>query len=91
MNGQELDTFMARQALFMERGAVPQDAERMADKLVARDRGDDARRLCLECQHLRGAGPYRCGNARAAGVPADLARELVLMPQRCDGFKDKTP
>ncbi len=86
MNGQELDTLMARQALFCQRGAAPQDAERLADRLVNRDRDDDDRRLCLECRHLRGAGPYRCGNARAAGLHADLARGLVLTLQRCHGY-----
>jgi hypothetical protein len=88
MNGQELDTLMARQALFCQRGAAPQDAERLADSLVNRDRDDDDRRLCLECRHLHGAGPYRCGNARAAGVHADLARDLVLTLQRCHGYDD---
>ena len=67
--------------------AVP-DAERLADSLVNRDRDDDDRRLCLECRHLHGAGPYRCGNARAAGVHADLARDLVLILQRCHGYDD---
>lgn len=86
MNGQELDTLMARQDLFQQRGATPQDAERMADKLVTRDRGDDERRLCLECRHLRGEGPYRCGNARAAGVHTDLARDMVLNLQHCHGY-----
>lgn len=87
MNGQELDTLMAREALFCQRGASAQDAERLADRLVNRDRDDD-RRLCLECRHLRGAGPYRCGNAQAAGVHADLARDLVLTLQRCHGYDD---
>ena len=88
MNGQEIDTLMARQALFCQRGAASQDAERLADSLVNRDRDDDDRRLCLECRHLRGAGPYRCGNARAAGLHADLARGLVLTLQRCHGYDD---
>lgn len=88
MNGQELDTLMARQALFCQRGASAQDAERLADRLVNRDRDSDDRRLCLECRHLRGEGPYRCGNARAAGVHADLARDLVLTLQRCHGYED---
>ncbi len=87
MNGQEIDTLMARQALFCQRGAAPQDAERLADSLVNRDRDSDDRRLCLECRHLHGAGPYRCGNARAADVRADLARDLVLTLQRCHGYE----
>ena len=86
MNGQELDTLMARQALFMERGASPQDAERMADKLVSRDRGEDDRHICLECRHLRGESTYRCGNARAAGLHPDLARDMVLTLQHCHGY-----
>ena len=88
MNGQELDTLMARQALFCKRGAAPQDAERLADSLANRDRNVDDRRLCLECRHLRGEGPYRCGNARAAGVHTELARDLVLILQRCHGYDD---
>lgn len=88
MNGQELDTLMARQDLFCQRGASAQDAERVADKLVDRDRGEDDRRLCMECRHLRGEGPYRCGNSQAAGVHADLARDLVLTLQRCHGYED---
>ena len=88
MNGQELDTLMARQDLFCQRGASAQDAERLADSLVIRDRSDDDRHICLECRHLRGAGSYRCGNARAAGLHADLARDLVLTLQRCHGYED---
>lgn len=88
MNVQELDTLMARQDLFCQRGASAQDAERMADRLVNRDRDDDDRLLCLECRHLRGEDPYRCGNAQAAGVHADLSRDLVLTLQRCHGYED---
>ena len=88
MNGQEIDTLMARQDLFYQRGAAPHDAERLADSLVSRDRDDDDRRLCMECRHLHGAGPYRCGNARAAGLHADLARDLVLTLLRCHGYGD---
>ena len=88
MNGQELDTLMARQDLFRQRGASAQDAERLADRLVNRDRISDDRRLCLECRNLRGTGSYRCGNARAADVHADLARDLVLTLQRCHGYED---
>ena len=90
MNGQELDTLMARQALFCQRGASAQDAERLADRLVNRDRDDDDRRLCLECRHLQGATPWRCGNWFMAGVAvrsgdAGLARDMVMLLQRCPG------
>lgn len=86
MNGQELDTLMARQYLFCQRGASAQDALHLADSLVSRDRSDDDRRLCLECRHLHGAGPYYCGNARAADWPTDLPRNLVQILQRCHGY-----
>ncbi|MFN7855502.1 MAG: hypothetical protein ACK5OA_02780 [Acidovorax sp.] len=88
MNGQELDTLMARQDFFCQRGESAQDAERLADRLVIRDRSDDDRHICLECRHLRSSGFYRCGNARAAGLHADLARDLVLTLQRCHGYED---
>ncbi len=91
MNEQELDTLMARKALFQQRGASPQDAERLADKLVGRDRGDDDRRLCLECRHLRGNGPYRCGNPRVADLHPDLPPEWVLLFQRCHGYGARLP
>ena len=87
-NVQELDTLMARQDLFCQRGVSAQDAERVADSLVIRDRSDDDRHICLECRHLRGVGSYRCGNARAAGLYADLARDLVWTLQRCHGYED---
>ena len=86
MNEQELGTFMARQDLLQQRGASPQEAERLADMLVNRDRSDDDRHICLECSHLRGMGPYRCGNARAAGMHPYLARDLALTLQRCHGY-----
>lgn len=78
----------ARGHLFTRRGLDEAEAEKSADGLVIRDRGGDDRRLCLECQHLRGIGPYRCGNARAADVHADVARDLVLTLQRCHGYLD---
>ncbi len=87
-NTAEIELFNRRAALFVRRGAGEPQAEAMADRLVNRDRDDDDRRLCLECRHLRGEGPYRCGNARAAGVHADLARDLVLTLQRCHGHED---
>ena len=72
-----------------ETGSVvePHDAEALADKLVQRDRESDDRRLCLECPHLSGFGPWRCNQWRRAGlgqpgIPGDLVRQL----QRCNGF-----
>ena len=89
MNGAEIDTFTARLARFTDRGLSLIDAERLADRLVQRDRDLDDRRLCLECAHLRHGG--RCGNWQHAGVAIrardnQLHGDFTAMLQRCDGF-----
>lgn len=69
-------------------GASNRRKSTLVDKLVIRDRKGDDRRLCLECAHLHGAGRWRCGKWRAADVPVQgLARDLVLILQRCNGFR----
>jgi hypothetical protein len=88
MNTTEVDTFMARLARFTDKGLSHDEAERLADALVIRDREVDDRRLCLECIHLQGFGRWRCGNWQAADVGRQgLARDLVRMLQRCGGFQ----
>ena len=93
MNGGEIDTFTQRLHQFTRRGLAELDAESLADKLVTRDREADDRRLCLECLHLKsGAGLWGCNQWKraglgAAGVPADLVRQL----QRCDSITKATP
>lgn len=98
MNGAEIDTFTARLARFTDRGLGLDDAEALADKLVARDRESDDRRLCLECFHLSGGERrgWDCRNWQRAGVAnkardAQLSAALVYQPQRCNGFKEVTP
>ncbi len=96
MNGREIDAFTSRLARFTDKGLPLMDAEQQTDRLTIRDREGDVRRLCLECAHLQGIGPWGCGNWRKADVcmrsgDAALARDLVLMLQRCDGFKTTTP
>jgi hypothetical protein len=55
------------------------DAKGRAEMLLHRDRGDDHRRLCVECAH---AGPgYRCAKGEAF---------LLDQLQRCPVFKEKT-
>ena len=94
MTGREIDTFTARLHHFTRRGLAEPDAEKLADKLMTRDRESDDRRLCLECAHLAGyAGPWGCRNWQRAAVAnkardAQLSAALVNQPQRCDGFKD---
>ena len=89
MNTAEIDTFTARLALFTDRRVILDDAERLADRLVIRDRERDDRAMCLECTHLQRGG--RCGNWQRAGVAirawdAQLATEFMHLLQRCDGF-----
>ena len=86
----EIELFNRRAALFVRRGADEAQAEKLADRLVTRDREDDDRRLCLECRHLQGATPWRCGHWFMAGVAvrsgdAGLARDMVMLLQRCPG------
>ncbi len=91
MNSREIDTFTARLARFTEKGVSLGDAEPLADRLVIRDREADDRRLCLECSHLQGYARWRCGNWQAASVARQgLARDLVLILQRCSGFRPAT-
>ena len=96
MTGAEIDTFTARLHQFTGRGLAEPDAERLAEKLVTRDRESDDRRLCLECVHLTGhsAGAMRCTNWQRAGVAmrakdAHLSAALVCQLQRCDGFTEQ--
>ena len=96
MTGREIDTLTARLHHFARRGLVEPEAERLADKLVARDREADDRRLCLECAHLAGrAEAWECRNWQQAAI-ASMARDaqlpaaLVIQPQRCEGFKAAT-
>jgi hypothetical protein len=87
MCGQEIDTLLVRLALFSDKGLSLDGAERLADKLVFRDRESDDRRLCLECVHLQGHGHWRCGNWLSAAVAQKgLAQDLVTTLQRCSGF-----
>ena len=96
MTGREIDTFTVRLHHFTRRGLAEPEAERLADKLVTRDREADDRRLCLECTHLAGrAGVWGCRNWQQAAIAskardAQLPAALVIQPQRCNGFKAAT-
>ena len=93
MTGREIDIFTARLHKFTDKGLARTDGEALADKLVRRDREQDDRRVCLECQHFAGHGAesWRCGNWIRAGVAtqqrdAALPANLVNQLQRCNGF-----
>lgn len=88
MNETEIDTLMTRLALFTGKGATVQDAEKQADRLMMRDREGDDRRLCLECAHLHGVGPWHCGNWRQSGMAqGGTPRDTVALLQRCRGYR----
>ena len=90
MTGREIDTFAGRASQFNRRGMPSVAAEALAYQLVARDREDDDRRMCLECLHLSGQrGAWRCGQWQRAGMgAAGIPAGLVLVLQRCDGFRN---
>lgn len=89
MNTAEIEAFTQRTILFNRRGLPALEAELLADKLVNRDRDGDDRRLCLECGNLsRAGGAMRCNQWQRAGMgAAGIPAALVLVLQRCDGFK----
>lgn len=77
----EIRRFLKRKEVFENEGLGENDAERLAEQMLYRDRPDeyDNRRVCFECAHFRGG---RCKNGQVA-VPFQL--------QRCDGFALKQP
>ena len=90
MTGREIDAFTRRASQFNRRGMPSVNAEALAYKLVNRDREADDRRLCLECVHLSGQrGAWRCSQWQRAGMgAAGIPAGLVLVLQRCDGFRN---
>ena len=70
------------------------DAERMADRLIARDRERLDMTYCFECHHLEGygSGPWRCTNAITAEVNcskkiSSVPRDWPWILMRCFGFR----
>ena len=89
MNTAEIDTFTVRLARFTDLGVILEDAERIADRLVIRDRDWEERVMCVECKYLQG---LNCRNWVQAGVAlkaegATLSSSFTVLLQRCDGFK----
>ena len=90
MNGQEISTFLVRLDQFRSIGVDLDSAEKLADRLVIRDRDMDDRIVCFECCHLRNG--WLCMNSRNAGVwlhysNSKLHNDFVHQLQRCPGFK----
>ena len=77
----ELATMAQRCEHFERLGLPDREADRLADKLLLRDRDLDDRRVCLECQHLRGRpGAWRCH------APGGMPSPLVATLQRCPSW-----
>ena len=64
---EEIDLMVERLALFARHGLNADEADRLADKLLVRDREADRRCVCAECTHLtgRGAGRWECSDTSA--------------------------
>lgn len=78
--------FQARVASIRRRGFGEQAAEDLAERAHLLDVQAEGRSLCLDCRHLIGStARWCCGNHKAAGMPRDLAAELVTMAMRCPG------
>ena len=93
MNSAEIEVFLTRQSRLMYLGLNLDAAEKMADKLVFRDRDMDDRKVCFECCHL--APGLRCLNWRNTGIGvqqtnAKLSGAFVCQLQRCPGFTTAT-
>lgn len=92
MTGREIETFLVRLERIKYFGLEIDQAEKLADRLVVRDREDDERSVCLECMHLRIG--LRCLNSQNAGVcikhtKSNLPSDFVIQLQRCPGFKSE--
>lgn len=70
----ETQTFLVRKARIRALGLSDPLADKLADRLVARDRDGDDRRLCVECRHCR---PGPCCTKQFA---------VLDVLQRCDYF-----
>ena len=90
MNGRETNLFSIRLEQLRSLGVGLDSAEKLADRLVIRDRDMDDRIVCFECCHLRNG--WRCMNWRNAGAwvhhsNSKLQNDFVNQLQRCPGFK----
>ena len=84
----DIARFENRRARLLRWGWGEAEAERLADRLVRRDREGDDRVSCTECRHYRRG---RCANHRQAGIGGpEVGHDLAAMLQRCEGFEPAT-
>ena len=84
----DIARFLDRRTRLIRWGWPEADAEKLAERLVIRDRERDERVSCTDCRHYR---PGRCGNHRQAGLHgSEVGRDLAGLLQRCTGFNPRT-
>ena len=84
----DIATFIDRRDRLLRWGWPDAEAEKLAERLVKRDRELDDRVSCTDCRSYR---PGQCGNHRAAGLTtAEVGRDLASLLQRCAGFEPAT-
>ncbi len=82
----DMARFNRRRARLIRWGWTEAEAEKLAERLVRRDRDADDRVSCIDCRHYR---PGQCRNPQRAGLNAgEVGRDLVAMLQRCPGFAE---
>lgn len=80
----DIERFNRRRARLIRWGWTEGEAEKLAERLVRRDRDGDDRVNCIDCRYYR---PGQCGSWRRAGLhSSDVGRDLVATLQRCPGF-----
>lgn len=91
LSARETERMAYRLGLFARRGVGETMADMLADALVIRDRGQDHRRVCVECANFRRGN--ECGSALATDLPAAV-RPFSPGPTLlhwCAGFKWQVP
>lgn len=81
----DISAFLERRARLLRWGWAEPEAEKLAERLLRRDREHgDERVCCVDCAHYRTG---RCGNHRVAGLNSpELGRDLAATLQRCPAF-----
>ena len=87
----EITRFTKRVALFKRRHQSEDQAERIAERLVLRDRELDRRRLCIECANLTQGKACFVADKAPAHALSPIKLPLTTILQRCTGFAWQVP